>query len=303
MENTKLNLEKPTHDICKKIIGEQAVEIKKIETFGDVNVVYSVVTEKRKYVFRLNTEDGIEQFLKEVWCMDVANEKGILTTSIIHYGEHEGIAFMIQPFIEGVNGSEFRNKVIIWEALGSYARQVHQIKPQGFGGRMFEPGIFAESWQRYVQYNIESLNPDDKLLELKAFDQSIQSKLKKVFEGLATQSFNFGLCHGDISTLNTIVDKDNKTWLIDWGSAEAHIVPHFDFMFILKEHLTEGSELFKVFLKGYGMGEDEFKAMKPALYALTLLIATDKVRYAIDRAPDKIEEFTMYLRQVIANRE
>jgi len=44
----------------------------------------------------------------------------------------------------------------------------------------------------------------------------------------------------------------------------------------------------------------DFEKLEPELNALTVLIATDKLRWAIDRKPKKIEEFSIYLKKIIA---
>ena len=300
MENTKINLETTVHTLCQKELGEGVKDLRKIEAFGIVNVVYFVETNKRRYIFRLNTEDGLGQFLKESWCMDEAHKKGIPTTSVLKCSEIDNTAYMIQPYIEGVNGSELENKKIIWESLGKYARLNHGIAVSGFGDRMSEKGVFDGSWQKYLQYNIDSLTEDDKLLQMGAFDITTSQKLRECFKRLSTIKLNFGLCHADFSDTNVIVDNDSKVWLIDWGSAEAHIVPHLDFSVVLKDHLTKNSELFKYFLTGYGMSLLDFEKLEPELNALTVLIATDKLRWAIDRKPKKIEEFSIYLKKIIA---
>ena len=42
----------------------------------------------------------------------------------------------------------------------------------------------------------------------------------------------------------------------------------------------------------------EFKILEPELDILRVLFATDKLRWAIDRKPDKIKKFTKLLQEV-----
>src|SRR5438067_1497689 len=110
-------------EISRKILKEDTKEIRKIEIFGDVNAVYFVKTDNNKYIFRLNNNRGLDEFLKEKWCMEQAAKVGILTTSVLEMGDYEGTSYMIQPYIESVNGSEFSDKEKVWHSLGEYARK------------------------------------------------------------------------------------------------------------------------------------------------------------------------------------
>lgn len=303
MEGNPANFEKQVSEISEKILGEKVTVIRKIETFGDVNVVYFVETDNNKYVFRLNNDRGFDEFLKEKWCMEQATRVGIPTTSVLKMGDHGGISYMIQPYIESVNGSEYPDKEKIWNSLGIYAKKCHGVAVNGWGETLFDPvnGKFKDSWERYVNYNIESLNPNDKLIEMGLFNIQQSEKLKEVFLKVLNMKFNFGLCHGDISEKNSIIDKESKVWLIDWGSAHAHVIPHYEFSYILgRKGLKTDSKLFKEFLSGYGMTSGEFEELESELDILRVLFATDKLRWAIDRKPEQIEKFKGLLEEVLS---
>ena len=55
------------------------------------------------------------------------------------------------------------------------------------------------------------------------------------------------------------------------------------------------------FLDGYGMNLDEYRAIKPEIQILSLLQAIDKLRWAIDRNQEKIEEFSTRVRSLVAD--
>src|SRR5258706_147239 len=152
--------------------------------------------------------------------------------------------------------------------------------------------------KRYLAYNIESLNPQDKLLELEALNVEQLKKVKALFEELLQKQFTFGLNHGDLSLKNVIVSPQDKVSLFDWGSAEAEIVPHHDFGEILKSSLKSSSPEFKSFLNGYGLSETEYKQLVGDIYGLMLLRAIDKLRWAIDRNPTDIPAFVEKVKEI-----
>jgi hypothetical protein len=88
--------------------------------------------------------------------------------------------------------------------------------------------------------------------------------------------------------------------LLDWGSAEAHLVPHYDLLEILRR-LHPGDERFQAFLVGYGLDKGEFAALLPEVRSLALLKALDLTRWAIERCPLRVDEIAAQARQVVAS--
>jgi len=87
---------------------------------------------------------------------------------------------------------------------------------------------------------------------------------------------------------NAIVSDQGGVSLIDWGSAESHVVPHYDLGVILTDSLSEESNVFKSVLEGYGLASAEYVGIRSQIKSLMLLIATDKIRWAIDRSPEQL---------------
>jgi hypothetical protein len=108
------------------------------------------------------------------------------------------------------------------------------------------------------------------------------------------------LNHDDLAIRNTMVDATGRVSLLDWGSAEAHLVPHYDLLEILRR-LHPSDARFQAFLVGYGLNEGEFAALLPEVRSLALLKAFDLTRWAIDRCPPRIGEIAEQARQVIAS--
>jgi hypothetical protein len=203
---------------------------------------------------------------------------------------------MVLPYIEGQNGSLSPNKSLLWETLGKFTNRIHEIKTNGFGDKKVKNGnnTFEDTWKRYLDYNIDSLNSEDMLIAMGVLTALSSNKLKETFKELKIESFSFGLNHGDISEKNTIISPTGEIWVLDWGSAHSHVIPHHDFLGVLA-WIDSDSPEFSAFLKGYGMTKDKFDQIRPQLKKLELLQITDKLRWAIDRKPERIEEFKKIL--------
>jgi len=204
---------------------------------------------------------------------------------------------MIETFVEGISGKKVEgDRTAIWRKLGEYAKLTHSIKVTGWGEDFFDdrPGGQRASWLKYLTYNIESLTDDDPLIDLGVLTRDLSRAARRLLEELGDKTFQFGLNHGDLALWNTLVEPSGKINLLDWGSAEAHIIPHFDLLYVFRQHLWDGTptiEEMAAFRRGYGLSDEEHERLKPELDRLFLLIRFDKLRWAIDRNPSRIEEY------------
>lgn len=283
--------------ICHNQSLGDFISFQQITNLGTVNSVYRVKTTQDEWIMRLNDEDSISQFQKEAWCIKLARSLNIPTPSVKCIGEIEATIFMVLSYQDGENGTFHADKVSIWKGLGEYTSKIHQISVQGFGDRLLDnpSPTFADRWSRYLDYNISSLHPQDQLIKMAVLNPRTSSLLKSIFQELSQMTFQFGLCHGDISEKNSLVDELNRVYLLDWGSAHAHLVPHFEFLEILTWYLDKDSAHFAAYLDAYGMSMKEFSAILPQIQHLRLLITTDKLRWALDRKPDRVPEFAKRL--------
>ncbi len=294
-------------DIARSI-REKVTNILPIIGNGSVNQVFIVTTDKEKLVMRLNKDRGFDEFIKEKWCIKHAAEKGVPSPTVISIDEMDGYSYMIQSFLEGTLGTEAGiDKVMVWKEIGKYAKLIHNIPVSGFGLDSAEimdskANTSQQKFNRYLTYNIESLNQEDKLLELGALDHEQSKKVKTLFETLLHKQFSFGLNHGDLSLKNVIVSNTNSVAIFDWGSAEAEIVPHHDFGEILKSSLKSNSQEFHSFLNGYGLSSGEYKQIEDDVHTLMLLRAIDKLRWAIEKNPGELPAFISGVKEMFLLR-
>jgi aminoglycoside phosphotransferase (APT) family kinase protein len=268
---------------------------------GSNNKNFLVEAAGQRVVVKLSDEHrrhrALQDYRKEEWCIEQSSALGVPGPSVLSVGETDGNAFMIETFVEGVNGKGIEgDRTAIWRKLGEYARLTHSIKVTGWGEDLVDnrPGGQRASWLKFLNDNIESLTDDDPLIGLGVLSRERSSLVRRLFEELSDKTFRFGLNHGDLSLWNTLVEPSGKVNLLDWGSAEAHIVPHFDMLYVIRHHLRDGTptvEEMTAFRQGYGLSDEEHERLKPELDRLLLLLSFDKLRWAIDRNASRLEEY------------
>lgn len=278
---------------------------------GVVNQVCVVETESRKVVVRMNDKDTLPSFIKEKWCIEQAAAVGIPGPEVLSVGAVDETAYMIQTFIEGSNGLDSTVPGSdIWKRLGEYTHLIHSIQVRGYGENLLDPvhGEFRSpphagsdgSWQGYVQYNINCLTENDRLIELGVITHLESQRVRELFENLKKETFRFGLNHGDLSLKNTMVNPANQVILLDWGNADVNVIPHGTIIQLMQHQilgLEEGPnpEEFQAFLDGYGINGEDLADMRHLL----LLRAFDNLRWAMDRSPDRIESYAAFAKQVV----
>lgn len=271
--------------------NEAVLKITPIIDKGEVNQVYLVTTQSKKIIFRLNTTSELKRFQKEAWCINAAIDKAVKVPTVFGVGSHEEISYMLFEYIEGLNGDSIRSSEILWLKLGNSLKTIHEINVSGLGEDLSDINSAEDNhnWEEYLDYNIRSLDDNDRLVKEGILDTKKQQSLKQIFERLMSKPFEFGLNHGDFSLANIIVDQSDTPFIIDWGSAQGHIIPHHDLGVILEEILSEDSREFRALLEGYGLTSRDFLEIRDDVYDLRILEAVDKLRWAFDRSPDSID--------------
>ncbi|MEI8229934.1 MAG: aminoglycoside phosphotransferase family protein [Candidatus Peregrinibacteria bacterium] len=257
---------------------------------GDESKTFSVTTDRSVRIVKLQPENDYRRFSKEQWCLEQSSRAGIPGPTVLSVGKRAGMAYIILTLIPGtIPKNSEGEKERIWKHLGAYARRFHAIPVKGFGHNTNKPGVFEDSsWLRFLDDNIRSLTGTDKLIQLNVLNVKQSVSVRQKFEELRKISFTFGLCHGDLSLLNVLVGENGTVYLYDWGQAEANIVPYFDLIGILENHPKMADPELDLFLQGYGVD----RATLAHLDVLWLLKRIDKLRWAIDKSPKDIKEFS-----------
>lgn len=275
--------------LAETYLGGSIDSAKAIMGRGEVNQMYLLETAEQKAVLRVNGVGEYDRFKKEEWCIHQANARGVPSPKVLALGTDSDRAYMLLEHVDGANGNEIASTPELWEQLGRYLRGIHDIPVQGFGESLEDITAGSRAtWQKYLTYNITSLTDEDVLVRTRVLDAVRARELRAQFERLSAAVFSFGLSHGDFSLANVIVAEDHRPNVIDWGSAQGHIVPHHDLGVILDESVSENSDQFSALLAGYDLRRPDFEKLRDDILALQLLEAVDKVRWALEKAPDRV---------------
>lgn len=221
-------------------------------------------------------------------------------------GRCEGHAYMIESYIAGDDGRDSPGpKLGIWRELGKYAKLIHSIGVYGFGETLSDitKGDARKSWLLYLESNIENLTENDPLIKLKVLTPMQSKLIRDAFGKLRGREFTFGLNHGDFSLRNTVVDHRGRVHLLDWGSADAGIVPHHDLIEMLLMNMVEGAPeeaQIRAFLDGYGISPAEFKRMTPELESMLVLRVLNSLRWALDSHAENLDRCVFHARLCVS---
>lgn len=294
-------------NIVSGLLDEPVVGVTPMINRGSVNTVFVVDTVNQKVVVRMSGRgEAFNEYTKEAWCIERAAARGVSVPSVIGVGRSEGSAHIVQSHIEGEEGRiSPLPKLYIWRELGKYAKLIHSIPVRGFGLELSEitRGDVRKSWLQYLEYNIENLSEDDLLIKLKVLTWPQSKVIKRIFAELRRREFTFGLNHGDISLKNTVVERSGRVSLLDWGSAEAAVVPHHDLIQMLKMRMLEGdpdNDEILAFLEGYGISPVEYQRIMPVLEKLLVLRAFDKLRWALEWNAADVGRYIKHAREALS---
>lgn len=301
------------HNLIFKIIHntlqEKPINIKEIIGKGFVNRTFFIETRETKYIVRAREENAISEYQKEKWCMNQAVLLGIPTPEVLYIGRYEDISYMIETFIEGDNGLDSNNPEEVWYYIGKYSKKLHSIPVLGFGLELTNPKLgeftdtFSPTLTAQVDYNISQLTSTDSLYDLGVYEKDNVNELIKILEYIKLCNYSIGLNHSDLSRKNTIVNNGNVA-LIDYGCAIAHAVPLYDFSYIFGE-TVKGSEpsssMVQSFIDGYGLSISELDDMKKDIYAVMLLNALDKTRWAVDHKEKDTVSYATFANKVLSH--
>ncbi len=272
--------------------GATTADVESVVGRGDVNDVRIVTTrDGAKFVVRSHDRTELARYRKEAWAIGRAAAAGVAVAPVLALGQTAEHAWMLQPFLPGTPGDQLPPDTHerVWRSIGKAMRRIHSVPVGGFGESVRAIAAGGETgWRKYVAYNLAELTDRDPLLHLGLLDRDAQAQLRERFADLALRTPRLGLCHGDLSLKNVIVDH-GSVQIIDWGCAHGHLVPHYDLSVILVDSLDERSHEFAALLDGYGLDPTAFsRELRADVLDLRALEAVDKVRWALDRNPARL---------------
>jgi thiamine kinase-like enzyme len=192
--------------------------------------------------------------------------------------------------------------------MGDYANKLNSLTVFGFGLDLQDEqnGYFADYLNPTVTHQIDyiiSQLTSDVFLSLGVYCKNKINYILEIFEYIKHCNYKIGFNHGDLSLRNTIISEDNTISLIDYGCSMAHIVPYYDFSYILGENIKgrdPNNEMIQSFINGYGISLHEFTKMKNDILAVMLFKTFDKLRWLIDNDHTEIQSVSLFAKKVLA---
>ena len=280
---TPENMRTLAASIGAEVLGTKPENVVLAVCRSGVNHVFRVEGPTDSVLVRLNAEPHrIDEFRKEQWAMLQAQKQGVDTPEVLALGGRGDVSFQVQSFIKGEHSDG--DDCSLWAEIGQVLRKVHGVRESGGGDEFIEAtAMFSpESWREYVNYGLGELGPDDPLRAKNLLDEDTSSSLEAAWRALP--DVELGLCHGDVSVRNVLVQPNGRLVLLDWGCARAGVVPFADVAHVIGEHDPTASAM-EAFFEGYGTSWAKLEApMAP----IALLSAVDLCRWAIDRYPEEL---------------
>lgn len=289
--------------IAASVLNEPITACEPITGRGSVNLVYVVATPFQEAIVRMREMGDVRvEYGKEVWCYRKAGEAGIPGPRVLAVGQDDTGEYLVLTRVAGANGEDVPDPLSVWRTLGGYARRIHALPVGGFGNVLadVEADTFGNghspTWEEQLAYNLAQLTRTDPLITLGVYGAGEREEVQAAFAELGALVFRFGLNHGDLSPRNVIVSPDSETFLLDWGCAHVHVVPHSDLL-TLPDWQSPDDPITAAFLEGYGLSWAVYGALLPGLTRLALLRTFDVTRWARDRHPAGVEECAGRARQ------
>jgi len=277
---------------CREIIGQ-----------GTVNHVFVAATAEGELVVRFHRDPlDVDDYAGEEWCLKSLKGE-VPVPNCVAVGACQGISFIVQTFEEGEN-ADGRRSPELWRTLGRYAKTINETPLDASAPESLFPRFGRDllcNWHRHIDYNLAELTPADELLKIGAYEMKHQDELKRAFSNLRHRVTRFGLTHGDLVPKNVLLPPCSPPVVIDWGSAGTGAAPFHDYMRIRQDEAEEAftDDDLEQFAAGYG---SPVRELASTMDDLSLLGKIDKVRWAIDKRPDRVKPSTARAREEVLRR-
>ena len=240
------------------------------ESGGQTNHVFRVDGRDGSFVLRMSSEEGkIDDFRKEHWAVECARRADIPAPEILKVEATDGVAWMLAHRTPGWPGTRFGDSHETLGQLGRLARALHELELSAFGADF--DGREPPPWREWAHFLDEEFRVDERLAQLQShgfLDGTRARHVAEVVRGLG-DGREPRLNHGDLRLKNVLVDVSGRiTALIDWEMATAAPAPEWDLAIALHDLSVDQKD---AFVDGYGLADDAFESLGPALAALNVL--------------------------------
>lgn len=190
------------------------------------NQVYRIETDSRPFIFKIYAQRDWPEEGKLPFVHQKLDEYSIPHARLYAFNREDDNfpnGYLIEEFLPGVTADRLTlshdENIKLFEKLGALMSKVHQIKVKNYGYTGSGIGIWT-SFSEFI-YDIfddaTSYLREENIVEagkLDAIRENLRDKLK------ACDCYSPVICHGDLSTKNILVHKDEIV-LIDWDDVQS----------------------------------------------------------------------------------
>lgn len=202
-----------------QLLGEEILNAKSLGG-GDISAVYSITTNTRSFILKLNNfPNGEAMFQAEKFGLEsIGQTQTIATPQVYACGSHHGTAFLLMEYIESQSASEKDFRL-----FGRQLAQLHRESQSNFGfthdnfiGRLEQSNKYHISWTEF--YLNERLLPQFQLALSQSLlfkndipdEQKMRNRCELLFENIRP-----ALLHGDLWSGNYLISTMGIPYLID----------------------------------------------------------------------------------------
>jgi hypothetical protein len=229
-----------------------------------------------------------DEFPVEAWAAAQAARVGVPVARPIVHGVSRGVPFAVSEYVP----ADPRPIEHPWTWLGAVARTVGTIPLDDAPDSLFSRfgRDLATAWSAHLDYGLSALGPGDPLRRDGAYGSA--AEVRGVLEPLVDRPFDFGLAHGDLAPRNLVSRGPARSpVLIDWGAAQTGPMPWTDARRVFEWAFVDGSIAradHQEFVASAGLASDDDRR---TLAAMTVLHLLDVTRWALERRPDRYDEY------------
>lgn len=283
-------------EICSKEFGTPPLAIDSIDGQGMINNVYYIVRDNGiKVIVRfIESSSTYTNYDKEIWCLHLLREcKGFRVPKPLGRGRLDTFEYMLEEYIDGQPGNRFPDQLEVWRRLGACAAEFNRLPVSGCGEKLeaSNGGQFTASWQQAMEQTLGCVFRDDYWTESGACSSNKLPKLQRALEELKYLQVPTGLVHIDLAPKNCIIEPNGGVALIDWEMAEGGLIPCSQLAAVAGWWGTE-SQIYQNFARGYDDGGGVIAGSEKIVIMLALANSLHSVRWAQDRDPSLVEEYT-----------
>jgi spectinomycin phosphotransferase len=220
-------------DFLKRHYGLDVTTLTTLPLGADMNAsVYKAETqEQSSYFVKLKHGHHHDISTRIMELLQQAQVQEIIHPIKTIYGQPtqriDNFTLIVYPFVEGKDGFSRSLTDEQWVMLGKMLRQIHDVEvPLALQSQMRQE-TYSPKWReavRAIYAHLEAEPRGDEIAiklwtfmkENKAVIQRLVDRAEQLAQNIQSESPQFVLCHADLHGGNILIDKSNRSYIVDW---------------------------------------------------------------------------------------